>query len=85
MMEFMVHATFRQQDRQEILARVPQERERIKILMQQGIVEALYIAADSSGVWIVMRGESQDQVQKSLESLPLHPYMEIVITPLSKM
>jgi muconolactone delta-isomerase len=85
MMEFMVHGTFRQQDRQSILERIPQERQRIQVLMQQGAVEALYIAADFSGVWLVMQGESQNQVQKSLESLPLYPYMELTMAPLSRM
>ncbi len=45
----------------------------------------LLLASDSSGVWIVMRGETQDQVQQNLESLPLYPYMELTITPLSNM
>ena len=85
MMEFMVHGTFRLQDRQSILERIPQERERIKELMQQESVKALYIASDSSGVWLVMQGESQDQVQKHLESLPLYPFMELTMTPLSRM
>jgi muconolactone delta-isomerase len=85
MIEFMVHGAFRQEDQQNILERIPQERERIKSLMQQGTVEALYIASDFSGVWLVMKGESQDQVQKSLESLPLYHYMELTMTPLSRM
>ena len=84
-MEFMVSASFRPQNQAEILARVPQEQARIKALREQGTVEALYISSDRSHVWIVMQGESQDQVQKELESLPLYPYMEIAITPLSRM
>ena len=84
-MEFMVHGAFRQQDQQAILERIPKERERIQVLMQQGTVKALYIAADFSGVWLVMQGETQDQVQKSLESLPLYPYMQLTMTPLSRM
>ncbi len=82
MAEFMVHATFHQQDQQNILARVPQERERIKFLMEQGVVKALYIASDSSGVWLVVQGESQAVVQQHLESLPLYPYMMLQWTPL---
>lgn len=85
MMEFMVHGTFGRQDQQAILERIPQEREQIRVLMQQGTVKALYIAADFSGVWLVMRGEAQDQVQQSLESLPLYPYMQLTMTPLSRM
>ena len=84
-MEFMVSASFRPEDQQEIAARMPQEQLRIRALSEQGIVEALYISADRLRVWIVMRGESQDQVQKALESLPLHPYMDVAITPLIKM
>ena len=84
-MEYMVSASFRPEDQQEIAARVPQEQLRIRALSEQGIVEALYISADRLRVWIVMRGESQDQVQKALESLPLHPYMDAAITPLLKM
>ena len=78
----MVHATFQQQEQQSILARVPQERERIKFLMEQGVVKALYIASDSSGVWLVVQGESQASVQQHLESLPLYPYMTLQWTPL---
>jgi muconolactone delta-isomerase len=52
--------------------------------MQQGIVEGLYIASDFSGVWLVMQGESQEQVQKDLASFPLYPYMQITMTPLSR-
>jgi muconolactone delta-isomerase len=84
-MEFMINARFRPQDQTEVFARIPQEQARIKELKDQGIEEALYISSDLSQVWIVMQGESQDQVQKSLETLPLYPYMEVQITPLSKM
>ena len=82
MMEFMVHATFHQQDRESILQRLPQEREQVKVLKDKGVLEALYIAADSSGVWLVVRGESQAEVQQHLESLPLYPYMTLQWTPL---
>ena len=84
-MEFMVSAGFRAQDQAEILARIPQEQTRIRTLRDQGIVEALFISSDFSLVWIVMRGESPDKVQKDLESLPLYPYMKVAITPLSSM
>ncbi len=84
-MEWMVSASFRPQDQAEILARIHEEQARIQTLREQGTVEALYISSDRSHVCIVTQGESQDQVQKDLESLPLYPYMEIAITPLSRM
>ncbi len=82
MMEFMVHATFHQEDQKSILERIPQEREQVKVLMEKGVIEAIYIAADSSGVWLVVRGESQAGVQQHLESLPLYPYITLRWTPL---
>ena len=85
MMEFMVYGAFRQEDQQSILERIPQERERIKELKKQGAVVEIYIASDFSGVWLVMQGESQDQVQKNLESLPLYHYMQLTLTSLSRM
>ncbi len=84
-MHFMIHAKFRMQDQAEILPRLPQEQARIKELKEQGMVEALYIGSDLSQVWIAMQGETQDAVQKGLESLPLHPYMEVEMTLLSIM
>ena len=85
MMEWMVHAAFHPQDRQSIVQRIPQEQEHVRALMQQGTIEALYIASDFSGVWLVMRGESRDQIQETLASFPLYPFMQVTITPLSRM
>jgi muconolactone delta-isomerase len=84
-MKCMVSAKFRPEDRAEIAPRVPQEQARIRELREQGIVEALYIDADRSHVWLVMAGESQDEVQRGLQSLPLHPYMvEVEVAPLAQ-
>ncbi len=45
----------------------------------------LSAVAVSSDAFAHAQGESQDQVQKNLESLPLYSYMEVEVTPLSKM
>ena len=85
-MEFMVSGSFRVQDQEEIRPRVPQEQAHIQALQEQGTIEALYHSADRLHVWIVMRAESQDQVQKALEAFPLYPYVrELEIAPLVKM
>jgi muconolactone delta-isomerase len=85
-MEFMVSGSFYPHDQEEILARLPQEQAHIHVLQEQGTIQALYLSADRSHVWLVIRGESQDQVQKTLEAFPLYPYVkELAIAPLSKM
>ncbi|GAC1372778.1 MAG: hypothetical protein NVS2B12_40250 [Ktedonobacteraceae bacterium] len=82
-MKFMVSASFRAQDQEEMHAFVPQERAHIQVLQEQGTIEVEYLGADRLHVWVVMRGESQDQVQKALEAFPLYPYVrELAITPL---
>jgi muconolactone delta-isomerase len=83
-MEYMVSAGFRPQDQAEILARIQEEGARLQTLREQGTVEVVYLSADRLHVWIVMQGESQDQVQKALESLPLYPSMEIAITKVTR-
>ena len=82
-MEFMVSGSFSPRDQEEILALVPQEQAHIHVLQEQGTIQALYHSADRSHVWLVIRGASQDQVQKALEAFPLYPYVrERAIAPL---
>jgi muconolactone delta-isomerase len=78
-MKIMVSTGF-QGSSAEIQALIPQEQAHIKALMEREIVEALYISADRSHVWIVMQGESEEQVRQALQSLPLYPYMQPEIT-----
>lgn len=81
-MKFMATLRFRPEDRAEINAHVPQEQEQVRVLRQQGVVEAIYVAADGSPVWIVMQAESQDKAHESLQTLPLYPFMDIEYTSL---
>ena len=81
-MRFMVEITFIPQHQSEIVALVPQEQAHIKTLMEQGVVQAIYISADRSHVWVVMQGESQEHVQQELQSFPLYPYMNVELTAL---
>ena len=85
-MEFMVSASLRAQDQEKMLPLVPQEQAHIQALQEQGTIKVHYLGADRLSVWVVMRGESQDQVQKALEAFPLYPYVrELEIAPLFKM
>jgi muconolactone delta-isomerase len=85
-MKFMVSISLRilPQDQEKILPLVAEEQTRVQTLREQGVIEARYINSDRLLVWLVMQGESQDQVQKDLESLPLYPSMEVAITPLDQ-
>ena len=81
-MRFMVEIIFIPQHQSEIAALVPQEQAHIKTLMEQGIVQAIYISADRSHVWVVMQGDSQEHVQQEVQSFPLYSYMNVEFTAL---
>ena len=67
----------------EMAALIPQEQAHIRELQQQGVVETLYISADRSRVWLIMRGASQREVEQTLATFPLYPYMRPVFTELT--
>lgn len=71
-----------EQARQAMSALLPQEQEHVRELMQQGIIEAIYISTDRTLVWLVMQGESQAQLEQELSHFPLYPYMKADWKPL---
>jgi muconolactone delta-isomerase len=82
-MRYMVRFTFVPGHQSEITALIPRERAHVEMLREKGTLEALYLSAESEGGgWIVMRGESKEEVQKALETFPLHPYMVLEIVTL---
>jgi muconolactone delta-isomerase len=81
-MLYMVKNSLVQPPDQAFFASFPAEQARVAELMAEGTLLSLYVAADYSGAWLVMRGDSADAVQHAIESLPLHPYQHSEVTPL---
>jgi muconolactone delta-isomerase len=63
-------------------ALLPAEQAHVKKLMEQGVVEAGYLAADRSHAWMVVQGASQEHIQQVLRALPFYPFVELALTPL---
>ena len=63
-------------------ALLPAEQAHVKTLIEQGIVETGYLAADGSCAWMVVQGESREHTQQVLSALPFYPFMEPEVTPL---
>jgi muconolactone delta-isomerase len=82
-MRFLIKNTWKEPPTEEVQALIPAEQARAKELTEQGIQQALYVAADLSGAWAVWDCESQDAVEETLETLPLHEYLNNDITLLS--
>jgi muconolactone delta-isomerase len=83
-MRFLVESTFAQAPTPQLLALIPAETARGLELDAQGVREALYVAADNSRAWQVFQVESRAALDDTLASLPLHPYLAIVVTPLAE-
>ena len=83
-MRSMITIQLDMQHREEIAALVPQERAYVSELQSKGTIEALYMSANRTGFWLVMRGESQEQIQQALSAFPLYPYMKSDFTPLAE-
>jgi muconolactone delta-isomerase len=81
-MRCMVTFRFAHGQQEAIAARVPAEQAHVKALIEQGLMETGYLAADRSVGWMVLKGESQDHVLRTLTGLPLYPYMALELAPL---
>jgi hypothetical protein len=73
----MVAFNFIQEQQEAMAAHVPAEIAHVNMLREQGVVETVYLAADRSGGWIVLHGESPDRVRQTMSTLPLYPFMEL--------
>jgi muconolactone delta-isomerase len=75
-MRMMVTMHFDMQNIEAISALIPKEQEHVKELMSKDIVEALYVSADRTMAWLLMKGKSKEQIEQELSSFPLYPYMK---------
>jgi hypothetical protein len=78
----MVTISFAPGREQERAALLPAEQAQVRTLIEQGAMETGYLAEDGAQVWMVMQGESPDQVRQSMASLPFYPFMQFDLTPL---
>jgi muconolactone delta-isomerase len=82
-MRFLVETTLKSAPTPEVLALIPAEVEHGKMLDARGVRERLYVAADQSKAWQVVRGESTSAVEQILGGFPLYPFLDVKITPLA--
>ncbi|HZR40930.1 MAG TPA: muconolactone Delta-isomerase family protein [Ktedonobacteraceae bacterium] len=81
-MRVMVTIHFDPQQFEAISALIPKEQEHVRELMGKGVIEAIYIGADRTEVWLVMKGESKEQLEQEMTTFPLYPYMKLQFAPL---
>jgi muconolactone delta-isomerase len=81
-MKFLSSNHMKQAPTAEVMALFPAEQARVAELMAQGVLENLYVAADFSKAWLVLQSESLDIARQAVESLPLHKFSHVELTPL---
>jgi len=79
---FLLKLTLNRPASEEIMRLLPAEQRRGRELAEQGIREAVYVAADRSAVWTVWNCESQDVLDEMTKTLPLYEFWNIEVTQL---
>jgi|KNS12BottometaT_FD_k123_37283_1 muconolactone delta-isomerase len=83
-MRFLTKESFKAPPTAEVQALIPAELARTKELTEQGLLEAVYVAADRSGAWLIWNCESQAVLEETHKTLPLHEYLTSETTVLSE-
>jgi muconolactone delta-isomerase len=81
-MRMMIVIQFDPQHFEAMSALIPKEQEHVRGLMSQGVIEAIYVSTDRTLVWLIMKGESKEQLEQELSTFPLYHYMQAQFVPL---
>ena len=81
-MKYMVLVTFDRHDERAFNATVPAEQAHVQRLSEQGVIEGIYVSLDGTHGWTVLRGESKKQIEQTLTTFPLFPYMQTELVQL---
>jgi hypothetical protein len=82
----MLKLTLNRPPSEDIMALLPLEQKRGRELAEQGIREAVYVAADRSAVWTVWNCDSQDSqevLEELTKTLPFYEFWNIESTRLT--
>jgi len=61
---------------------LPEEQRLVKVLESDGTIVDNFIKLDTSGIYMVVMANDQDDVHAKLSILPYYPFMKIAITPI---
>lgn len=82
-MRFLVEMSLKVPPTPEIMALLPAESARGQELDAQGVREHLFLAADNSRGWQVLRADSPAAAEALVDTFPMAAYSTITITPLT--
>lgn len=81
-MQFMIEFAIPQPMTDEMIALVPEQRDKVDELMFDGAILSYALSHDRSKLWIVVDAETEVEAFDIISDLPLTPYLKIDIHPL---
>lgn len=83
MRQFMVEIKFRKQDFPEIMPLVPEQQEKVTELMQKNVIGSYVLSLERSKLWMVVNENTEEDVMRVLESMPLFEYFQFDVFSLT--
>lgn len=68
---------------EEFMNLIPEQRQEVNKLFQNGVFTSYTLALDRSKLWITLFQEDEEKVMEILAQLPLMPYFRVEIYPLA--
>ncbi|MEI8054072.1 MAG: muconolactone Delta-isomerase family protein [Bacteroidota bacterium] len=82
MKKFMIDILLEGLDTETRMKLLPEEQRLVKVLESDGTIVDNFIKLDTSGIYMVVMANDQDDVHAKLSILPYYPFMKIAITPI---
>ena len=67
----------------DFVTRIPAQQYAVEKLMTAGIVVSYTLSQDHSKLWMVMMADTEEQLEKTVNALPLTPFMKSRSYPLA--
>ncbi|NNE56126.1 MAG: hypothetical protein HKN32_08905 [Flavobacteriales bacterium] len=81
-MQFMIEFTIPQPITQEMIALIPEQRDKVDDLMVEGAILNYTLSRDKEKLWVVVESETEVEAFDIISDLPLTPFLKINIHPL---
>ena len=81
--QYMVVCTLPQPLHDEFVSRIPQQRQIVNRLLQEGKILNYSLSMESSQLWVICAANSEAELMELISTLPLTDFMDIRISELS--
>lgn len=81
--QYMVVFTLPQPLTEEFISRIPQQRQAVNRLMQEGKMLSYSLSLETSKLWTVFSAPSEVELMELISSLPLTKYMKVHVSELT--